>query len=217
MKIINCPLFEGVSEQSMKNVIKCFGAREVNFNSGAKICSYDSSGRKIGVVLSGKAYVKKLDVNGNYTILEILARGSVFGEPLAYAITELDSVDVLAQEDCVVLFFDYTNILKRCENACEYHSKIVENFLNILIDRANVLSKRIEILSNKTIREKILSYCYLQVSKNGGDNFVMPMTYTSFAEYVCVDRSAMMRELKKLNDDGILTVNKKNITINKRI
>ena len=65
----------------------------------------------------------------------------------------------------------------------------------------------------KSLKDKILSYCSIMVHSLESKTFTLPMSYTTFAEYLCVDRSAMMRELKKLNDKGILSVNKKQITV----
>ena len=85
--------------------------------------------------------------------------------------------------------------------------------MKTFLDKSKRLSQRVEILSNKTIKDKILSYCSLMVNSLHSMTFTLPMSYTSFAEYLCVDRSAMMRELKKLNTQGILSVNKKEITV----
>ena len=85
--------------------------------------------------------------------------------------------------------------------------------MNIVINKSKQLSQRVEILSNKTIRDKILSYVSITVKTLGTTTFDLPMSLTKFSEYLCVDRSAMMRELKKLNDQNILKVNKRNFTV----
>ena len=85
--------------------------------------------------------------------------------------------------------------------------------MRIIIAKTKILSQRVEILSNKTICDKIMSYLSLTAKTHGTTTFTLPMSYTSFAQYLCVDRSALMRELKKLNDQGILKVNKKEITV----
>ena len=82
-----------------------------------------------------------------------------------------------------------------------------------MIEKSKTLSQRVEILSNKTIREKILSYASIVVKQSGSLTFTLPMSLTSFAEYLCVDRSAMMRELKKLSEQGVLKTNKRTITV----
>ena len=82
-----------------------------------------------------------------------------------------------------------------------------------VVKKSKNLSERIEILSNKSIKDKLLSYFSLLARNNNSYSFIVPMSYTNLAEYLCVDRSAMMREIKKLNDDGIISSNKRQVTI----
>ena len=213
MKKVNCSLFEGISEINLKGLQTCLKAREVKFNQDDEICSYNNSNQTLGVILSGKAYVKKLDRNGNYTILESLFKNDILSDTFIYTATDANAISIFACEQTVVLFFDFKSVFKRCSSACEHHSIFVLNLMKTFLDKSKRLSQRVEILSNKTIKDKILSYCSLMVNNLKSMSFTLPMSYTSFAEYLCVDRSAMMREIKKLTNQGILSVNKKEITV----
>ena len=213
MKKSNCSLFNGISETHLTHLKECLKTREVKFCQDDEICSYNNSNQLLGVVLLGKAYVKKLDRDGNYTILETLFKNDIFSDTFQYTATDANAISIFACEATTVLFFDFESVFKRCFKACEYHSVFVINLMKTFLDKSKLLSQRIEILSNKTIKDKILSYCSLMVNSLGSKTFVLPMSYTSFAEYLCVDRSAMMRELKKLTTKGILSVNKKQITV----
>lgn len=213
MKYTQCSLFKGINENQIKQLNNCLKMREEKYEALEEICSYNNSSQVVGVILSGKAYVKKLDKNGNYTILETLYKDSIFGAVLSYTETESNFISVFAVEPTVVLFLDYDCVFKRCQKACEYHSTLVINLMNKLLDRTRILSQRVEILSNKTIKDKFLSYISLTAIKEQKLSFTIPMSYTSLAEYLSVDRSALMREIKKLSDSGIIKVNKKEITI----
>ena len=213
MKYINCPLFSNIRETELKKLYTCLRAKEVKFEQNAEICSYDSQKGVLGVVTQGEVIIKKIDLNGNSTILDHIQKNGVFSDIFAFTATEANFIGVYAGEPTTVIFFDYPSVFKRCQKACEYHSTFVENLLKIVIDKSKTLSQRVEILSNKTIREKILSYASIVVNQAGSLTFTLPMSLTSFAEYLCVDRSAMMRELKKLSEKGILRVNKKEITV----
>ncbi len=213
MKKLTCTLFEGISENNLKRLEECLKTREVKFYQDDEICSYNNSNQILGVILSGKAYVKKLDRDGNYTILETLHKNDIFSDTFQYTATDANAISIFACEATTVLFFEFQSVFKRCPQACEYHSVFVFNLMKNFLDKSKLLSQRIEILSNKTIKDKILSYCSIMVHSLESKTFVLPMSYTSFAEYLCVDRSAMMRELKKLATNGILSVNKKEITV----
>ena len=213
MKLSNCPLFYKINEQELEKLLSCLRAKEVKFEQNAEICAYDSQNGFLGVVTQGEVVIKKLDFNGNSTILDHIQKNGVFSDIFAFTSTEANYISAYAGEPTTVIFLDYSSVFKRCKNACEYHSIFVENFLKIVIEKSKTLSQKVEILSNKTIREKVLSYASIAVKNSGSLTFTLPMSLTSFADYLCVDRSALMRELKKLSQQGILKTNKRVFTV----
>ena len=85
--------------------------------------------------------------------------------------------------------------------------------LKLLSQKIVELNERVEILSKRSIRDKLLSYFELLASSNPKRSFLLPFTYTDLADYLSVDRSAMMRELKNLKEEGFIQTNGKKITI----
>ena len=75
------------------------------------------------------------------------------------------------------------------------------------------LNERVEVLSKRSIREKLLSYLNIVSKKKGKKSFYLPLTYTELADYLSIDRSAMMREIKNLKDEGFIYSNGKKLTI----
>ena len=214
MKLLDCPLFNGISENEIENLLKCLKAKEQKFSRFEEICSYNNKKGILGIVLLGKVYIKKLDRDGNYSILEQVLKHGVFCDDFAYTPTDANYISVFAEENSTILLINYEEVFKRCASACSFHSTFVKNLMKIVIDKTKTLSQRVEILSNKTIKDKILGYCSLMLSQNpNSKTFTLPMSYTSLAEYLCVDRSALMREVKKLNDARIIKTDKKTITI----
>ncbi len=213
MKLYNCFLFDGITELQLKNLFNCLSAKEVKYTAGEEICSFNKSSNVFGVILNGRAHLKKLDSNGNFFILETLTKNSVFSDTLSFTATDANYISVYALEPTSVLFLDVTCIFKHCEKACEEHSTLMQNLMLYVVKRSKILSERIEILSNKSIKDKLLSYFSLLARNNNSNSFIVPMSFTNLAEYLCVDRSAMMREIKKLNDEGIISSNKRQVTI----
>ncbi len=217
MKYSNCPLFKNLNEKEIKALLFCFKAKEYKFLQGEEICSFNSKKGVLGIVLQGKAFVKKLDFNGNYFILENLNSFDIFSDQISYVTTDVNYISVYATSDVTVLMFDFAEVFKRCSKACKHHSTLVENLMQIVIEKTKTLSQRIELLSNKTIKDKFLGYCNLMLKNNrykkDANSFELSMSYTSLAEYLCVDRSALMREIKKLNDQKIIKTDKKTITV----
>ena len=73
---------------------------------------------------------------------------------------------------------------------------------------------RVELLTKRSIRDKLLGYFTLLSTRNLSKTFTLPFSLTDLADYLSVDRSAMMRELKMLKEDGFIEKNKNKFTLN---
>ncbi|MDK2802161.1 MAG: winged helix-turn-helix domain-containing protein [Oscillospiraceae bacterium] len=67
------------------------------------------------------------------------------------------------------------------------------------------LNQKIEILSKKTIGEKLLSYLHLEARRAGCHKFTISFSRQKLADYLCVYRSGMSRELSNMKKDQIIT------------
>ena len=199
------PIFQDISEDSVRRMIDCFRMRQVRYAPGATVCEYDGAGVEVGVVTGGSARLVRIDVEGSRTILERLDRGSIFGEPLGFASAQGDSIRVVCEESCQVLYINYAHIMQQCENACRHHSQLVHNMFSLAAGQIRRLSRRVEVLSRRSIREKLLCYFAAQAACGGGC-FTLPFTLSALADYISADRSAMMRELRKLRQEGLVAI-----------
>lgn len=207
----NISIFNNINEEDIIKMLKCFDAKKRTFKKDATIINYIGNTSMIGIILEGSAKLIRYDYSGNRTILEELEKNDIFGE--VFSNYNIDELTVKAQEDTTVLFIDYYHITKRCKKACPYHSKLVENTLNILSQKIVSTNERIEILAKRSIREKLLAYFEIMSKQKLSKTFTIPFTYTDLADYLGVDRSAMQREIKKLKEDGFIKTNNKKITL----
>ena len=76
--------------------------------------------------------------------------------------------------------------------------------MNLLSNKTRSLSERVDVLSRRSIREKLLCYFRICAYQEKSLAFTLPFTLSALADYLCVDRSAMMRELKRLREEGVL-------------
>jgi len=181
----------------------CVSWVSVNFNKGETILVMGDNNGRVGVLQSGEAHVLTIDVEGHEYILEFLGKGDCFGEYLMMpSVSQL--FYVIADSDCTVDFINFKNVLFNCKNNCEKHTELVRELLIMTARRAQTLSFHANILGQHSIREKIMLYLQSQEEILGPGAFIIPMTLSRLADYLSVDRSAMMRELKKMNDEGII-------------
>lgn len=111
---------------------------------------------------------------------------------------------VESKKNSTVLFFIYDDLQEKCTNTCQFHQKLLDSLSSLYLNKVIELNTRIELLSRRTIREKLLGYFNVISSKNMGRTFQLPFSLTDLADYLSIDRSAMMRELKMLKEDGFI-------------
>ncbi len=207
-------LFEGIAAEERRCMIDCFQGREQAFPAGAVIADYQEESHEIGVLISGRAEVIRIDSDGERTILEHLVEGEPFGRQLSISGSTGDAVTVATEGGCRVLFLDYRKIMGRCDNACPFHVKMEQNLIRIVMHKVRRLSERVEVLSRRTIREKLLCYFAMQPVEADG-SFQLPFSLSRLADYISADRSAMMRELKKLKEEEILAIERRHVVMKK--
>ena len=217
MTTVTTPLLAGVSAEECSLMEQCFGVFSQCYEVDDTIYDFDDGRNMVGVITAGTAEVERIDERGGRTILEHLEVGSVFGELLMFERANDDSITVVCTRPCCVSFVPASALLKRCEKACAHHTRVVENMFRLVTDKASALSERVEVLSRRSIREKLLRYFTLQSAKRGEDSFELPFSLSALADYISTDRSAMMRELKKMRDEELVAVNGRIVTIQHRI
>ena len=212
MTIPQTPVFDGISVEECRRIYDCFGVQERCFKPEELIYDFDTGRHTIGVLATGSAIVERMDRRGDRTILEHLEPGGVFGVMLMFQNVLGDSVCVSCEKTCCVWFFPEEKLERRCEKNCGHHNRMIENMFRLIRDKATALSERGEVLSRRSIREKLLCYFSLQQAKCGG-SFTLPFSLSALADYISTDRSAMMRELKKLRQSGRVRIEGRKVTI----
>ena len=200
-------IFNNMSNVEINEVLKKLGARRISFRKEHIIISSLFENDLIGIIISGTAAIIKYDYLGNRDIIDNLEYNSMFGRPFLYMDKD---ASIVATTDCEVLFLDYDKLL---ENRV-YFEKINTNINKIITSKITELYERVEILSKRTIKEKLMCYLKMLSKKKGKKTIILPITYIELADYLSVDRSAMMREIKKLKDTKAISTNGKKITIN---
>lgn len=211
--LMECSLFEGIAEQDLQSILSCLQAKIEEYEKNEHIYIMGQSITQVGIVVSGSARIEKLDCWGNRSILTKITAGEMFGEALSCASVSRSPINVAASEKTKVLFIDYYKIISTCSSACAFYTALIENMLKILAEKNIMLTNKIEHLTRRSTREKLLSYLSSTALKAGGKSFEIPLNRQELADYLAVDRSAMSHELGKMQAEGILEFNKSHFVL----
>ena len=190
----------------------CKNVQKKSFKKNQTITTYIQKRNQICIILSGEADLVRYDMNGDKTIIEHFTKNDIFGETL-YIVIINNELNVEKKKGCEVLFFNYNNIHQKCRNNCKFHQTLSENFSNLILNKVMDLNTRVEILTKRSIREKLRGYFNILSTRNLSKTFSLPFSLTDLADYLSVDRSAMMREIKALKDEGFIKKNGNKITL----
>ncbi len=208
--MIETRIFDDITPDEVKSMKHCFKAVNRKYSLGETIIGIESS--SVGIVVSGSIEITRFDFDGNRTILECINENGIFGKFFFSQIDEGD-VQIVCAEDSEIMFVDYDHLIKQCPNACAHHSKLIRNMLAIVSEKSKELSGRVEVLSQRTLRKKLITYFNMLSKQTGKRNIVIPFSLSSLSDYLCVDRSAMLREMKKMREEGLIDSHAKKVTL----
>ena len=210
---LNAPLFAGIKNEDMGAMLHCIGYHISSFSRGEIIAFEGDHLKHIGIVLSGRVDMVKEDLWGNKTMLLRMGRNEIFGETFACGDDSLSTVTFLVSEDATVMFMPFSRVMHSCTMACGFHHRLIENMVRLIAGKNRELMQKVHVVSKRTIREKLLAYLSIQAQQQRQRYFEIPLGRVELAEYLCVDRSALTRELAKMKEDGLIDYDRNHFRI----
>ncbi|MBS5284064.1 MAG: Crp/Fnr family transcriptional regulator [Clostridiales bacterium] len=209
-------LFQGMKEEEIRGMLTCLSAEEKRYKKGAYIYRIGDVTGRLGVLMKGSANIIKDDLWGNQTIIENIRAGQVFAETYACLKGEPLMVDVQAAEDAEVLFMDVNRILNVCSAACDFHSRLIGRLLYVLAYKNLMLTKKMDLITPKSLRERVLVYLSQESLRQGSRQFTIPFNRQQMADYLSVDRSALSAELSRMRAEGMIEFERNRFVVMER-
>ncbi len=231
--ICNGPLFAGLECEDFHDF--CSSVRVKRFERGEIIAREGTVCTSVGIVSKGEIAMQKITVGGEYATIALLSEGDFFGDDIIYGSENVFTTTFEAMTSCVVQFVSKDNLNKLMEN----FPTVKDNYLRILSDRISSQNRRIALLSQKTLREKIAYYLidlynrdkgsligscedcssckntsFADCKKAGESRIVtLPVSKEIVAKLLAMPRPSFSRELIAMENDGLIKVNGRDIII----
>ncbi len=207
--LVRNPIFHGIEKQVLGTIIKSIHHHVRQLNAGEVLAVEGDSLTQLWIIVEGAVAGEMMDYTGNLLRVEkivapqTIATAFLFGKggqlPVTVTATEPTKVFCIQKNDLVTLLGQ--------------HKKIMLNFLDIISDRAQFLSRRIKVLSISSLRGKIAYYLLQQVKRSGKDEFVLPQTQQELAEQFGTTRPSVGRIISQLNTEKIIESKSKSVRI----
>lgn len=216
LKISASPLFRNIAAEELPSLLTCLNAVEKSVRAGTILLHAGDTTKQLALVLSGSVRIERCNIWGNTTILDYAGPGRVFGEVYACLPTTPVMVDVIAAEDSAILYLQPDRLFSSCQQACTCHQQLIRNLLVVMASRNLHLAQKIELITPKTIRERLLTYLSAEAVRQGKDAFTIPFNRQQLADYLACERSALSATLSKMQQEGLLTFQKNQFILNRQ-
>ena len=206
-------LFRGMTDSEIAKALQVLEAHEKCYKKGETLLIAGTITERMGLVLQGSVTIESNDAWGNRTIISHVGNGQVFAETYALLENEPMLVDVTASEDCRILFLRSGRIQSLNSSLEPWALKHITNLLTISMHKNLILSGRSFHTAPKTIRGRVMAYLNSVSLQRHSREFDIPFDRQQLADYLNLERSALSKELGKMQREGLISCRKNHFII----
>lgn len=207
--LMNIPLFNMVREDSLERIFNELSIRESIFDKNDILALQDEQCNRLIILLNGSVKCEMTDPSGKIVKVEDIEAPNPLAILFLFGKDNKFPVQVTAREPVIALVIPQQSILKMLS----MDETLLKNYLDISAGFASRLSKKLHFMSFRTIRQKMAMYMIDLSQKVQTDRVELDKTKSALAEYFGVSRQSLERELTKMQNDGLIEVDKKIIII----
>ena len=207
-ELLKVPLLSKINKEvllSLLNERKIYGS---NYKKGVTVHQQSDSCKTLDVVLSGSLVAYSLSQNGSETVMFEFTVGGIMGANLLFSDSGTYPLNIYCLTDCRLVHMTKDAVLELLKN-----HDFVMRYIKSLSQNSQGMNHKIAMFTQKSLRDNIMDYLTAQIAKQQSTTIVLPITKKQLADYFGVQRPSLFRELKKLVDEGIITINNREITV----
>lgn len=209
--IIKTRLFDNIDKKEIPNILNNFKSQKKLYEKGNIIIDMGDKVESIYIILNGKIEISKEYDDTRKNIVNILESGEIFAEAMALSTNKISQITAISLSKSEILKINIKDIF---DNNLEKNKNIfIENLLKIISDKNKFLSIKNDILSQKSLRSKIILYLEYMSNMQKSEKINIPYSRDKLAEFISADRSALSRELNRLAKEKMIELNGNKINI----
>ena len=210
--IIKTNLFDNIDKKEIPNILENFKSQKKSYDKGNIIIDTGDKVESIYIILNGKIEISKEYDDTRKNIVNILESGEIFAEAIALSTNKISPITAISLNKSELIKINIKYIF---DNNLEKNNKniFIENLLKIISDKNKFLSIKNDILSQKSLRSKIILYLKYMSNMQKSKKITVPYSRDKLAEFISADRSALSRELNRLAKEKIIELNGNKINI----
>lgn len=205
-------LFCDIPESALEREILPLGQLQ-EFSKGQFLIVPQQRVERFGIVISGKVQVLHLFANGNYSLMTSLRTGGIVGADLVCTKTQLAPYHAMAATAVQIFYLPETVITRPGALQEQMRLRTLDHMLTLIANENMKKEYRLAILSQKGLRERILTYLTMQAARKQKKTFTVSLSREEMASFLCVNRSALSHELSLMQQEGLISFRKNVFTL----
>ncbi len=197
------PAFAGLSVQETIQIVKLSGAKDGLYGKGEYVLREGDRIFGFGIILEGMVQSSRLEGN-NRVIFRNHHTGDLLADDLVFGGIAVSVCDFTAMKDTWIVWIEIPHSMEVLARRCVNHNKLLHNLIRIMAKRNLTLIERTQVLTRRTMREKLLCYLEQEADRQGKRSFTVPFARDELADYLGVDRSALSRTISALKKEGVI-------------
>lgn len=206
-------LFSGISPEEADRLCVLLRAGERHYAKGSYLITAGDPIPAFALLLSGSVQVFMDDVDGNHIVMNNVRPGVTFAEAMVCSGVTESPICAVALQESTVLWFQGAALMEPSFFADPLCARFGANFIRTLAGRSLRFNDRVQVLSKKSIREKLITFFSQQLYQQKSRRIVLDMDRSALADYLGVERSALSRELSRMRKAGMIDFHKNHFTI----
>lgn len=207
--LINNPLFRGITPEKLSANLEeiCFHTR--SYKKGEILARQGDVCNRLMILTKGSVRGEMIDYSGRLIKVEDIAAPRALAPLFLFGEENRFPVEVTANELTEVIEIPKSSVLELFRK----NEQFLENYMNLSANYARTLSDKLFFMSFKTIRQKIASYLLRLHKQQQQLQITLDRSQQELSDYFGVSRPSLARELSHMQDDGLITADRKQITI----
>ncbi|MGO3018119.1 MAG: Crp/Fnr family transcriptional regulator [Anaerococcus sp.] len=205
MDIRKIPIFKKISDEDIKKIEKFLPIEKRLYNKDSYIFMQNDMAEDIFYLVKGDVIVSKIDFSGKRYIVENFKEDVIFGEIYAYLNETYDFSAIVNADSEIYVIKNFKKIF-----SLDLSKEFLTSFINLLAKKCMGLSRKNQISTQFTLRQKIANYLIYNEENN---LITLKMTREELADFLSTTRPSLSRELSKMKEEGIIDVEGKEIKI----
>ena len=194
-------LFKDVSARDLRDLLENTPHHIQCYDKGETIFHMMDNAERVGIVMEGRAQAQKAFPNGSQINVSVRGAGELIGPAAVFSNSRRYPCDVVALEPVTVMMFRRADMLSLMQK----NVLILENMMTEIASATYMLQQRLELMSYNGIAQKAAFWLLMQARQLGKDAVRIPDSVSKWAMLMNVSRPSLHRELKKLEEEGIIT------------